>query len=225
MSESLKKLVGKAALKFVKSNFTLGVGSGSTVDCFIEALAKSEIKPRIIVASSIRSEKLLNKNGFTVTKLNELKKPLSLYVDGADEIDYQLNMIKGGGGALTSEKILASQSEKFICIVDESKLVKKLGKFPLPIEIIDSSTSGIIRYFEKNFGVIAKKRLNFLSDHGNPIIDVHYLKINVPIELENDINKVPGVVTNGLFCHQKADLCLIASKDGVKMISSDAGKF
>ena len=224
MSESLKQLVGIAALKFIKNNLTLGVGSGSTVDFFIKSLAESGIKPRVIVSSSLRSEELLNKNGFKVTKLNDLKEPISLYIDGADEIDYQLNMIKGGGGALTSEKILASQSKKFICIVDESKLVRKLGKFPLPVEIIDSSISGIINYLESNFDVIVKKRLNFLSDHGNPIIDIHRLKIDNPIELENNLNKIPGVVTNGLFCHQKANLCLIANKDGVKTIHGDSNK-
>jgi ribose 5-phosphate isomerase A len=221
MSELLKKRVGEFALKFVKNEFTLGVGSGSTVDFFIHALGNSQLKPNLIVASSLRSEMLLKQYGFIVTKINDIKKPLSVYIDGADEIDFKLNMIKGGGGALTLEKIVASQSERFICIVDESKLVKKLGKFPLPIEIIDSSMTGIIRFLKQKFDVTAKKRLNFFSEHGNPIIDVYGLKIEEPDKLEDVLNQIPGVITNGLFCHQKANLCLISTKNGVQILEDE----
>ncbi len=211
---TLKKMVAKAALAYVKPDTVLGVGTGSTVDCFIDALAESGIQLRGAVSSSIRSEKKLREIGVPIVDMNDVQS-LSVYVDGADEIDPANCLVKGGGGALTREKIVADISEKFVCIADQSKLVDVLGAFPLPVEVLPMSRAAIARKLSALGGQV-RLRDGFITDNNNEILDVSGLKIIDPIELEQTINQWPGVVTNGLFALRKADVVLIATEDGIK---------
>jgi ribose 5-phosphate isomerase A len=212
----LKKLVAQAAMQYVQPNTILGVGTGSTVDCFIDALAESGIKLQGAVSSSIRSEKKLREIGVTIVDLNDVS-GLDLYVDGADEIDPAFNLVKGGGGALTREKIVADASAKFVCIADESKLVQTLGSFPLPVEVLPMARELVARKLAR-LGGIVKLREGFTTDNGNIILDVHGLKIIDPKSVEADINHWPGVVTNGLFALRPADVCLIGGQNGVRTL-------
>lgn len=215
-STQLKRLVAQAAMQYVTPNTILGVGTGSTVDFFIDALAESDIELKGAVSSSIRSEKKLREIGIPIVDLNDVT-GLSLYVDGADEIDPAFNLVKGGGGALTREKIVADASAKFVCIADESKLVKTLGKFPLPVEVLPMARELVARKLIKLGGAV-KLREGFTTDNGNIILDVHGLNITDPKAMEAQINHWPGVVTNGLFALRPADVCLIGGQNGVRTL-------
>ncbi|HEX5486104.1 MAG TPA: ribose-5-phosphate isomerase RpiA [Limnobacter sp.] len=213
---SLKKLVAKAALEYVEAGTVLGVGTGSTVDCFLDALAESGLQLKGAVSSSVRSEKKLRDMGVPIVEMNDVTE-LSVYVDGADEIDPEFALIKGGGGALTREKIVADISKKFVCIADESKLVPVLGTFPLPVEVIPMAREAIARKLNA-LGGRAVLRAGFTTDNGNEILDVHGLQIQDPAALEQAINQWPGVVTNGLFALRRADVVLLGTQNGVKTL-------
>ena len=208
-----KKLVAEAALDYIQSGDILGIGSGSTVNKFINLLGSVKNKIEACVSSSQKSTELLHKMKIPVIDLKECDK-IPLYIDGADEANSQKELIKGGGGALTREKILAQSSEKFICIIDESKVVDKLGKFPLPIEVIQLAQSKISLEMIK-IGGRPVYRNQFITDNGHIIIDVHDLDINEPMALEKKINHMPGVITNGIFSIRSADEILIATDSGV----------
>ena len=208
-----KNLVAEAALDYIQSGDILGIGSGSTVNKFINLLGSVKNKIEACVSSSQKSTELLHKMNIPVIDLKECDK-IPLYIDGADEANSQKELIKGGGGALTREKILAQSSEKFICIIDESKVVDKLGKFPLPIEVIQLAQSKISLEMIK-IGGRPVYRNQFITDNGHIIIDVHDLDINEPMALEKKINHMPGVITNGIFSIRSADEILIATDSGV----------
>ena len=211
--QELKKAVGRAALQYVKSGEILGVGTGSTVDCFIDALKESGISIPACVSSSVRSTKKLEQHGFKVLDLNEVER-IGVYVDGADEIDPHFAMIKGGGGALTREKIVAMVSDRFVCIADQSKKVDVLGKFPLPIEVIPMAVRAVSRELEKMGGKPVLR--DFTTDNGNKILDVHGLKIEDPVQWEQKLNQIVGVVTVGLFAARGADVLLLGTAEGVQ---------
>ena len=210
-----KHKVAESVLDLIDNDEILGIGSGSTVNILIQNLPKIKNKISRVVSSSLKSTELLKANGFEVTDLKSVGK-LSKYVDGADEINKYLQMIKGGGGALTREKILAHNSNRFICIVDDSKKVSVLGTFPLPIEVIPIAQSAIALELIK-MGGRPVLRENFTTDNGNIILDVHNFIIPEPIKLEKKINNIPGVVTNGIFALNHADLLLSASDSGVNL--------
>ncbi|MBC9131869.1 ribose-5-phosphate isomerase RpiA [Frischella sp. Ac48] len=215
--DELKKAVGFAALKFVKPKTIVGVGTGSTAAHFIDALAT--IKNDIIgaVSSSEASTKKLMEYGIRVFDCNDVDS-LDIYVDGADEINHQMQMIKGGGAALTREKIIAAISKKFVCIVDESKVVETLGNFPLPIEVIPMARSYVAREIFK-LGAKPIYRDGVVTDNGNVILDIHDFMIPNAIEMEHKINNIAGVVTVGLFANRGANIALIGTKSGVKEIA------
>ncbi len=211
--DELKRKVGEAALEYVVENEVLGVGTGSTVDRFIDALKESGIKVPACVSSSVRSTKKLEGYGFKVVDLNAIDS-ISVYIDGADEIDHGFSMIKGGGGALTREKIVASVAKKFVCIADESKRVEVLGKFPLPVEVIPMALASVARALRALGGNPVER--DFTTDNGNRILDVSGLSIADPVALEQEINQIPGVVTVGLFARRGADVLLLGTDAGVK---------
>lgn len=213
---SLKQKAANAALEAIKVGQVIGLGSGSTVAYFIEALASIKYKIEGVVAASLQTEEQLKKQGFSVLDLNTVGKP-HLYIDGADEVNSELQLIKGGGGALTREKIIASASEQFICIVDESKYVRLLGKKALPIEVIPMGCSYVAREIVK-LGGFSIYRENFLTDNGNVILDTQGWDFTDPIRLERLLNNIPGIVCNGLFAQRAADKLLLATNDGVKTI-------
>ncbi len=219
--DQLKQAVAQAAADYVARNVPegsiIGVGTGSTANFFIDALAKIKERIGAAVASSEASRKRLEGHGIRVLDLNEVTS-MPIYVDGADEITEKLEMIKGGGGALTREKIVAAVAEKFICICDESKLVDRLGKFPLPIEVIPMAREYVAREIAK-LGGQPKLRAGFITDNGNVILDVHGLQITAPAELETRLNGIAGVVANGLFARRGADLLLLATPSGVRQWS------
>ena len=212
-----KQQVAEAALRFVRSDSVLGVGTGSTVNCFIEALAASGKRIEAAVSSSEASTKLLESHGIEVRDLN-LAGTLDLYIDGADEFDAFRRLIKGGGGALTREKVVTAASRKFVCIVDESKKVGVLGKFPLPVEVIPMARSFVARQLVA-MGGQPELRQDFLTDNGNVILDVHNLDLVDPVAVEKKLNNLPGVVTNGLWALRPADVVLMATSTGVEEIS------
>jgi len=214
--QSKKAAVGKAAAAEVPEGCNLGVGTGSTVNAFIDALAARGVELGNVVSSSEATTERLKKHGIAVTELNSAGN-LDLYVDGADEIDGAGHMIKGGGGALTREKIVAGASQRFLCIVDDSKLVRVLGEFPLPVEVIPMGRSFVARQLVK-LGGLPEYRENFVTDNGNVILDVRHLDLVDPVEMEDRLNRIPGVVTVGIFGRRKADLVLAASDEGVKRI-------
>lgn len=219
IQNTLKKKVAEAALKHINSyEMTIGIGTGSTVNALIEILSSVKNRINSVVSSSEASTKQLKKLGFHVQELNNSDE-VNLYIDGADEVDSHNRLIKGGGGALTREKIIANAANRFICIVDASKKVDILGNFPLPVEVIPMARSYVARALSK-LGGQPIYREGMVTDNGNVIIDVHQLKILDPKELETKINQIPGVVTNGLFAHRGADLTLIASEDGIVEQSS-----
>ncbi|KAA5968225.1 MULTISPECIES: ribose-5-phosphate isomerase RpiA [unclassified Pantoea] len=214
--DELKKAVGWAALEYVQPGTVVGVGTGSTAAHFIDALATVTHQIEGAVSSSDASTLKLKSLGIPVFDLNEIDL-LSVYVDGADEINPQMQMIKGGGAALTREKIVAAVAQTFICIADASKEVDVLGRFPLPIEVIPMARSYVARELVK-MGGLPEYRQNVITDNGNIILDVHNLTILDPIALEKSINALPGVVTVGLFAARGADIALIGGPDGVKTI-------
>jgi ribose 5-phosphate isomerase A len=211
-----KEQVAGAALAFVRQDSVLGVGTGSTVNCFIDALAASGIRIEAAVSSSDATSDRLQNHGIHVRELN-LDGTMDLYIDGADEFDSHRRLIKGGGGALTREKIVTGASRKFICIVDQSKKVGVLGKFPLPVEVIPMGRSYVARQLVA-MGGQPELRENFTTDNGNVILDVHNMDLVDPVRIETQINNIPGVVTCGLFAVRPADLVLMASTNGVVQI-------
>jgi ribose 5-phosphate isomerase A len=208
-----KKAAALAALNYLEEGMLVGVGTGSTVNYFIDALASWRDRLQGAVSSSEASTARLRAIGIEVIDLNRAGN-LALYVDGADEVDPHRRLIKGGGGALTREKIVAAASRRFVCIVDPSKQVEVLGQFPLPIEVIPMARSYVARRMV-GIGGHPVWRENLITDNGNQIIDVHGLSITDPLTLESTLNDIPGVVTVGLFAHRKADVVLIGREDGV----------
>ncbi|WP_111977937.1 ribose-5-phosphate isomerase RpiA [Algibacillus agarilyticus] len=211
-----KKLAAEAAIKYVKAGDIIGVGTGSTVNHFINALAPIAADLQGAVSSSDASTKLLEDLGIEVFDLNSVD-ALDIYVDGADEIDEDKAMIKGGGAALTREKIVSAVAKKFICIIDDSKMVKTLGEFPLPVEVIPMARSYVAREIVK-LGGDPVYRQGVITDNGNIILDVYNMKIDAPMHLEKQLNQIVGVVTNGLFAHRGADIILVADNNGVKTL-------
>ena len=201
----------------LKPDMVLGVGTGSTVDLFIDLLAAHKGGFKAAVSSSERSTARMRKLGIAVITLDDLSEPMPFYVDGADEIDARLRMIKGGGGALTREKIVASAAREFVCIVDGSKLVERLGAFPLPVEVIPMARAVVARRLERMGGHVVE-RADFLTDNGCIILDVAGLDMADPARLEGDINDIPGVVTCGLFALAGADVALVADAQGVRRL-------
>jgi ribose 5-phosphate isomerase A len=216
-----KQLVARAAIKYVVDDAFLGVGSGSTANFFIDELAKSKKRIRGAVASSVKTAERLKSNGIRVVELTAVDE-LPVYVDGADETTEHGAMIKGGGGALTREKIVAAVARKFVCVVDHSKLVGVLGNYPLPVEVIPMARGHVALELVK-LGGQPQLRENFTTDNGNIILDVEDLKILNPADLETKINNIAGVVTNGLFARRGADVILVGTDQGVRTL--DAHKF
>lgn len=217
--DELKRAVARAALDYVQEGKIVGVGTGSTARFFIEALA--EMKDRIpgAVASSEDTKQRLESHGIKVFDLNDVTE-MPVYIDGADEITPEMHMIKGGGGALTREKIVAAVAGKFVCIVDESKVVDYLGRFPLPVEVVPMARAHVARELAK-LGGTPVVREGFVTDNGNLILDVQGLRILDPTDLETRINQIAGVVTNGLFANRPANVCLIGTPAGVRTMLAD----
>jgi ribose 5-phosphate isomerase A len=209
-----KRAAAEAALQFIEPGVTLGVGTGSTVNRLIEMLPSVRDRIDRLVSSSSATTMLLEGHGFAVNTLNETG-DFDLYIDGADESNKRLQLIKGGGGALTREKVLAGAARRFVCIIDDSKLVGMLGKFPLPIEVLPMAQEFVARRMLKMRGQPVWRE-GFVTDNGNHILDVHNLQIANPIDMEARINRIPGVVSVGLFAHRPADILLIASDSGVR---------
>ena len=219
--DELKALVGQAALQYVVPGEIVGVGTGSTVNKFIDALASMKDQIKGAVSSSEASTVRLKALGIPVFDCNEVES-LSVYIDGADEIDHQGHMVKGGGAALTREKIVAAQSKKFVCIADESKLVDALGAFPLPVEVIPMATARVMRQFAAMGATAAVRQKDgqpLVTDNGQHIVDVKGLKITDPVAFETEVSQWPGVVTVGVFALQKAQVCLLGTASGVKTLN------
>lgn len=212
----LKTAVAVAALEHVEPDSVIGVGTGSTVNCFIDAMAERRLRIEAAVSSSEATTQRLRQHGYQVIDLNNAGS-LDLYVDGADEFDPYRRLIKGGGGALTREKIVAGASRRFVCIVDETKRVKILGKFPLPVEVIPMARSFVARKMA-GMGGQPEWREGFVTDNGNWILDVHNLDLVDPVNFEKTVNNIPGIVTCGLFAVRPADLVLVAGPDGVSEV-------
>jgi ribose 5-phosphate isomerase A len=219
--DELKMMVGRAATRHVIPGELVGVGTGSTVNHFIDALAAMSVRVAGAVSSSVKSTARLHAHGIPVLDASAVTS-LPVYVDGADEIDHQGFMIKGGGAALTREKIVADLAERFVCIADESKLVPQLGAFPLPVEVIAMATQQVIRRFAR-LGGTATLRAGVTTDNGHPILDVRGLAIADPAAMETEINQWPGVVTVGIFARHRASLCLLGTAQGVKTLSFSGG--
>ena len=215
--DEMKKMVAEAALEYVEAGTIIGIGTGSTANHFIDFLAGIKGKIDGTVASSRASAERLAAHGIPVLNLNSVSE-LSVYVDGADEANRHLHLIKGGGGALTREKIVAACARKFVCIADGSKLVDVLGAFPLPVEVIPMARSMVARELVKRGGQPIYRE-GFTTDNGNAILDVHNLEIMEPVKLEEDLNNIPGVVTVGLFARRPADVLLLGMEDGIKTIT------
>lgn len=219
--DELKQLVGRAALDYVVPGQIVGVGTGSTVNCFIDALADMKDQIAGAVSSSEASTARLQALGIRVMDSNSVDR-LSVYIDGADEIDARGFMVKGGGAALTREKIVAAQSDRFVCIADESKQVQVLGAFPLPVEIIPMATSRLVRQFAALGGQASVRMKNgqaLVTDNGQHILDVRGLQISDPLDFETRVSQWPGVVTVGVFAHQKAQVCLLGTPTGVRTLT------
>ena len=218
--DALKAQVAQAALAYVQPHSLIGVGTGSTVNFLIDALAQSAIPVQGAVSSSIASTQRMQALGIPVVDLTDVQS-LSVYIDGADEIDGHGYMVKGGGAALTREKIVAAQAKQFVCIVDQSKRVHVMGAFPLPVEVIPMAVPQIIRDFSALGGQAVLRMRDekpLVTDNGQYILDVHGLKLTEPMALEARISQWPGVVTVGIFAFQKADICLLATPDGVQTL-------
>ncbi len=216
--DELKQAVARAALDYVVEGEIVGVGTGSTANCFIDALAGMKDRIKGAVASSVATRQRLEGHGIKVFDLNDVSE-LSVYVDGADEINVEMHMIKGGGGALTREKIVAAVSRRFVCIADGSKLVPVLGKFPLPVEVIPMARAQVMRELA-TLGGTPVLREGFVTDNGNLIIDLKGLEIGDPVALETRLNQIVGVVTNGLFACRPADVCLLGTSAGVQTLTA-----
>ena len=214
--DELKKAVAAAAIDYVPAGTIVGVGTGSTANYFIDELAKIKNKIEATVASSEASAERLRGHGIPVEDLNMVSE-IAVYVDGADESTEHLHLVKGGGGALTREKIVAAVADKFVCIADGSKLVGTLGKFPLPVEVIPMARSYVAREIVK-MGGQPVYREGFVTDNGNVILDIHNLEILNPVETEDKLNGLVGVVTNGLFAKRPADVLLLGTEEGVKTL-------
>tara|TARA_B100001105_G_scaffold122659_1_gene98258 strand:- start:785 stop:1450 length:666 start_codon:yes stop_codon:yes gene_type:complete len=215
--DSKKLKVAKSSLDYIEHDCVLGVGTGSTVNFLIDLLPDLINKIQAVVSSSDESTKRLEAHGFEVSNLNNIGN-IDLYIDGADEATKNLHLIKGGGGALTREKILAASAKKFVCIVDDSKIVDRLGNFPLPIEVLPMAQSYIAREIVKMKGQPILRE-NFITDNGNHILDIHNLDITNPIETETVINQIPGVMTVGIFARRPANILLIAEENTIKIIT------
>lgn len=215
MDQSAKKLIAaKASLEYIQHGMVVGIGTGSTVNHLIDLLPGVQDKIDAVVSSSADTKARLNENGFEVTALNKVG-DVDVYIDGADEATKHRHLIKGGGGALTREKVIAGSARKFICIIDESKLVGMLGTFPLPIEVLPMAQAFVARQLVKMRGQPIWRE-NFVTDNGNHILDIHNLPITNPLEMETRLNQVPGVITVGIFAHRPADVMLIADDKGVR---------
>ena len=219
--ERKKKLSAEKAYEIIKKDLNrdtvLGIGTGTTTNCFIEIIINEKLDVKGAVCSSESSKEFLSSSNIKILSLNDVHQ-IDFYIDGADEFNSRRELIKGGGGALTKEKILAHSSETFICIVDDSKYSDLLGKFPIPIEVIELARSAISREMMR-MGGRPVYRSNFVTDNGNQIIDVHHLDLKIPYETEQLINNIPGVVENGIFSSRKADIILQSSDDGVEVIN------
>ena len=215
--DELKALVGRAALDVVVPGTVVGVGTGSTVNCFIDALAT--IKDRIAgaVSSSVASTQRLQAHGIAVLDANQVER-IPVYIDGADEIDHRGHMVKGGGAALTREKIVADLAERFVCIADQSKLVQVMGRFPLPVEVIPMAAAQVARRFAAAYGGASTVRAGVTTDNGNLILDVRGLQITDPLAMETEVNQWPGVVTVGIFARHRAWACLLGTAGGVQTL-------
>ena len=215
--DELKALVGQAAIAYVQPGSIVGVGTGSTVNHFVEALAVMPRRVSGAVSSSVQSTERLVRHGIPVLDAGEVT-GLGVYVDGADEIDASGCMIKGGGAALTREKIVADLAERFVCIADESKRVPVLGRFPLPVEVIPMAVRQVIRRFAA-LGGEATVRTGVTTDNGNPIVDVRGLQIADPVAMESEVNQWPGIVCVGIFARHRADVCLLGTSTGVQTLT------
>jgi len=218
-ADKKKQAVARAAIDFVEYDDVIGVGTGSTVDYFIDYLKPLKNKISGAVASSLTTQQKLESNGIRVLDLNDVS-DIPIYIDGADEVNSNLQLIKGGGGALTREKIIASASNFFLCIVDESKIVDRLGKFPLPLEVLPMARSFVAREIIKKGGMPVWRE-KFITDNGNIILDVNHMDILEPIKTENDFNQIPGVVTVGLFAERGADKVLVSKEKEILEINKD----
>lgn len=216
--DEMKRKAAEAAAEYVITDEIVGVGTGSTVNHFIDVLADIKHTIKGAVSSSVASTERMQDYGIKVYDLNDVN-GIEVYIDGADESDHYLNLIKGGGGALTREKIIAGASKKFVCIADETKLVDVMGKFPLPVEVIPMARSFIARELVK-LGGRPVYRDGFVTDNGNDILDVHDLKIMEPVKLENELNKLPGIVTVGIFANRPADVLILGTAEGAKTVLS-----
>jgi ribose 5-phosphate isomerase A len=213
-SADKKRSAAEASLEFIEPGMILGVGTGSTVNFLIDMLPGIRNRIDRVVSSSKATTALLEQHGFAVSTLNEVG-DLDLYIDGADEATKRLNLIKGGGGALTREKVLAGAARRFVCIIDDSKLVGMLGTFPLPVEVMPMAQAFVSRKFVK-MRANPVWRENFVTDNGNHILDVHDLAISNPLEMEDRLNRIAGILTVGLFAHRPADILLIGNDEGVR---------
>lgn len=218
--DELKALVGQAALAHVVPGSIVGVGTGSTVNHFIDALATMKDRIRGAVSSSVKSTERLQAHGIRVFEANEVER-LPVYVDGADEIDPRGHMIKGGGAALTREKIVADLCDRFVCIADASKQVPVLGAYPLPVEVIPMAAAQVARRFAAAYAGQAVLRAGVVTDNGNQILDVRGLRIVDPLAMESEVNQWPGVVTVGIFARHRARVCLLGTEQGVKALAFD----
>ena len=214
--DELKRIAAEKAVEFVPENEYIGIGSGSTVNMFIEELGKSGKKIKGAVSTSKKSSELMAQYDIPEVSLNDVM-GLAVYVDGADEVNHMLQMIKGGGGAHLNEKVVASASDKFICIADESKYVSRLGKFPLPVEVLPGARSLVSRKLLATGGQ-PELRLNYTTFHGNQIIDVYDLHIDRPLTMEDEINRITGVLENGIFARNAADVLILGTEQGAKVI-------
>ena len=214
--DELKRIAAEKAVEFVPENEYIGIGSGSTVNMFIEALGKSGKKIKGAVSTSKKSSELMAQYDIPEVSLNDVM-GLAVYVDGADEVNHMLQMIKGGGGAHLNEKVVASASDKFICIADESKYVSRLGKFSLPVEVLPGARSLVSRKLLA-MGGQPELRLDYTTFHGNQIVDVYDLNIDRPLTMEDEINRITGVLENGIFARNAADLLILGTEQGVKVI-------
>jgi len=218
-ADEKKQAVARAAIEFIEYDDVIGVGTGSTVDYFIDYLKPLKNKISGAVASSLVTQKKLESNGIRILDLNDVS-DIPIYIDGADEVNPNLQLIKGGGGALTREKIIAGASKKFLCIVDESKVVDRLGKFPLPLEVLPMARSFVAREIIKKKGMPVW-RDEFVTDNGNIILDINNMDILEPIKIEKDLNQIPGVVTVGLFAERGADKVLVSKEKEVIEINKE----
>lgn len=218
--DELKALVGQAALHYVVPGTVVGVGTGSTVNCFIDALATIKHTITGAVSSSVKSTERLLAHGIPVLDANQIER-IPVYIDGADEIDHAGCMVKGGGAALTREKIVADLAERFVCIADESKLVPVMGRFALPVEVIPMAAAQVARRFAAAYGGQATVRAGVTTDNGNLLLDVRGLQITDPLAMETEVNQWPGVVTVGIFARHRARICLLGTAQGVKTLAFD----